>query len=876
MKIRRLALAAALLLAGCPRTPPAPPPRPAAPLPPVALPQVNVSGAILANGSRFVFAVPDAELPRVAALWLALLEGDDAATALPDGGLRLNRSSFLPGAFGVIKADNVLRELNGRPVRSLAGLRELLRAAPADLLTVVFDSRSARLRYEYRPASQRPPPPKPREDPLADAVRENALDRLRVLLDWGANPEPFRGIRPLYLAVLLGRVEAAGLLLESGAALRRDGDPSLLLVAVGRVKIDPALVRVLLRHGADPNDTDPADGRSALLMAAWAPPAAAVSALVEAGAKVDVPDRYGYTPLAICAGRRDTGNVRLLLEKGADPNLGNPLARAIRAGRGDPAAIRILLERGADPGRMEEGGPALIGAAQTGELEVLTLLLDKGVDPDTRTRNTTPMTALQTAAGSGKAEAVGLLRRRGAAVDGWALVQAAKQGHVELVKTLAPLLPARDLSTALAAAIEARKDAAAAALLGLGAKDLRGEPRGLDRALFSALTSAAIDKALADGADPRARDREGRTPLLVAIAGGRLEQARLLLQKGAPIDDADPYGQSALWMAADRGDAELVRLLLDRGADLRIFAWGMSILERIQDHGRPHVEYLLRAKGAPGLRRDGAPPVKAYASEAEARADQDLIEAVSRKDPARLQEALDRGADSNVRGRDFRPVLLAAVQSGNPELLIPLLQAGADVHAAGPEGERALHTALHCGPVIVRILLGAGADVDAAGADGATPLMKVFSSAAEPAAPDLIERCRNVNARSRFGQTALSSALASPECVAKLLQKGADPDTADNEGKTALMSAAEQGWTETLRLLLGRKARVDLLDRGENRWTALHYAAAAGRLETARLLVEGGAAVQQRSGRDERAADLARRRGHADLAAFLENPAPRR
>lgn len=71
---------------------------------------------------------------------------------------------------------------------------------------------------------------------------------------------------------------------------------------------------------------------------------------------------------------------------------------------------------------------------------------------------------------------------------------------------------------------------------------------------------------LRGGADLEARDRLGRTPLMVAVSGGSPSLARLLLEQGA-----NPDGRSSedlpLARALERQRPELIRLLLAHGAD---------------------------------------------------------------------------------------------------------------------------------------------------------------------------------------------------------------------------------------------------------------------------------------------------------------------
>ena len=97
-------------------------------------------------------------------------------------------------------------------------------------------------------------------------------------------------------------------------------------------------------------------------------------------------DGFTALHLAIFGGQEDA--MRLLLERGADPNVVStsdiakvpPLGTAAFV-RSVPLA-RLLLERGADPnGRGEGGFTALHSAAQNEDEELARLLLERGADP---------------------------------------------------------------------------------------------------------------------------------------------------------------------------------------------------------------------------------------------------------------------------------------------------------------------------------------------------------------------------------------------------------------------------------------------------------------------------------------------------------------
>jgi ankyrin repeat protein len=103
------------------------------------------------------------------------------------------------------------------------------------------------------------------------------------------------------------------------------------------------------------------------------------------------------------------------------------------------------------------------------------------------------------------------------------------------------------------------------------------------------------------GADPNARDEQGRTPLFSAVLGGAVGLVGLLLESGADPNARDQDGWTALHFAAQEHLPEMARLLMARGADVNARDQeGNSVLWRavFSAGGRPEMPQLLLANGA--------------------------------------------------------------------------------------------------------------------------------------------------------------------------------------------------------------------------------------------------------------------------------------
>lgn len=99
-------------------------------------------------------------------------------------------------------------------------------------------------------------------------------------------------------------------------------------------------------------------------------------------------------------------------------------------------------------------------------------------------------------------------------------------------------------------------------------------PKKFDAAASQALAQAAfvcdlikVRELLAAGADPDARDEDGRPPLVSAVLGGSIGLVGLLLEAGADVNARDPRGFAPLHFAAEEQLPEMTRLLVAKGAD---------------------------------------------------------------------------------------------------------------------------------------------------------------------------------------------------------------------------------------------------------------------------------------------------------------------
>ncbi len=427
--------------------------------------------------------------------------------------------------------------------------------------------------------------------PVQEAARADR-DALAVLL-----LKKECAVPDILVAALADRTDLVDRLAGAdGTSLRAktaSGRTALFLAAAGG---HAAAVRRLLARGAAGDSLK--DGRTPLHEAAARGHATVTRVLIDHKAEVDAPLRESLvTPLHLAAGHGHAEVVRLLLEKGPRVDRGDGVGRtallhAVEARRENIASL--LLKHGADP-RLpaKDGELPLHAAVSAGRVTLLPLLLRAGAELEARAMSTGE-TALHRAAREGRIHAARLLLDRGARVDArdadgnTPLHLAVSENHEGLTRLLLqrkadPEALNRFQAAPLHVAAWFGCARAAELLVAHGAKVERAMPlhqpavhRGGTplRLAIHQDHPALVRLLLAHRASPLARSHAGEawdTPLHAAVQDGRVEIARILLERGVPVDIKDCLQRTPLHHAveAPRHSEALVRLLLGRKANAR-------------------------------------------------------------------------------------------------------------------------------------------------------------------------------------------------------------------------------------------------------------------------------------------------------------------
>jgi ankyrin repeat protein len=417
---------------------------------------------------------------------------------------------------------------------------------------------------------------------FADASVEGRVRRASEIV----LADPDIAARSLLAASVLGDAAAVREHLAAhptAAAALDDGRgwPPLLYACYSRWhQIEPGraaglaeVVRLLLAAGApaDTNDGGRPRFRSALKGSVEVNNPEITEVLLDAGANPDLGQ-----PIAEAAGHRDLRCLRLLLSHGA--RVAGTWAVGAAVFHDNPGTATLLLGAlAADGGRAAT--EALPEAAATASFPVVAALLDAGADP--RARDDDGVSALRQAVRAGREETAARLRALGATEDG------------------------TDIDRFVGACLNG--DRRAAERLLAGHPGLAGRMTEQDQAVIcdaaASRPAETLTLMLDLGFSPHAR-RFGEQPLHTAAYSGNAPAVRLLLAAGAEVDARDAQFDATPLAFATVGSGEqagqpgdwtgTVRLLIDAGASLAdVWISGKPPSEEV-------AELLLRYGVTPG------------------------------------------------------------------------------------------------------------------------------------------------------------------------------------------------------------------------------------------------------------------------------------
>lgn len=222
-----------------------------------------------------------------------------------------------------------------------------------------------------------------------------------------------------------------------------------------------------------------------------------------------------------------------------------------------------------------------------------------------------------------------------------------------------------------------------------------------------------------------------------------------------------------------------------------------------------------------------------------------LKQAILARDVRAAEQILKAHPDQvNQRDDDGDTMLHIAVQTGDHQIVLALLQHGADIEARNADGETPVELSAGVGSAaVMRTLLAKGAKVH----DPRKLLRRAAWGGHVDIADILIKRGADLNVvvkdDNEERSTPLHAAVIAnrPDMVDFLISRGADVNATDSIGRTPLHLAAESIYTQIAGILLDHGAKVNAAAKSGD--IPMHRAAVFGRTKMVEVLAKRGASL---------------------------------
>ncbi|XP_051284387.1 ankyrin-3 isoform X12 [Dicentrarchus labrax] len=684
------------------------------------------------------------------------------------------------------------------------------------------------------------------------------------------------GLNALHLASKEGHVEVVAELLKLEAAVdaaTKKGNTALHIASLaGQTEV----VKELVTNGANVN-AQSQNGFTPLYMAAQENHLEVVRFLLEHNASQSMATEDGFTPLAVALQQGHDQVVSLLLENDTKGKVRLP-ALHIAARKDDTKAAALLLQNdhNADvESKMmvnrttESGFTPLHIAAHYGNINVATLLLNRGAAVDFMARN--DITPLHVASKRGNSNMVKLLLDRGSKIDAKTkdgltpLHCGARSGHEQVVEILldrgAPFLSkTKNGLSPLHMATQGDHLNCVQLLLqhDVPVDDVTND-------YLTALHVAAhcghykVAKLIMDKkANPNAKALNGFTPLHIACKKNRVKVMELLLKHGASIQAVTESGLTPIHVAAFMGHENIVHALTHHGASPNTTnVRGETALHMAARAGQADVVRYLLKNGAK--------------VETKSKDDQTALHISSRLGKVDIvQQLLQCGASANAATTSGYTPLHLAAREGHQDVATMLLENGASLSSSTKKGFSPLHVAAKYGKMeVASLLLQKRAAPDAAGKSGLTPLHVAAHYDNQRVALLLLDQGASPHAAAKNGYTPLHIAAKKNQMDigTTLLEYGADTNAVTRQGISPIHLAAQEGSVDLVSLLLTKNANVNVCNK--TGLTPLHLAAQEDKVNVAEVLLNHGADVNPQTKMGYTPLHVACHYGNAKMANFL-------
>ena len=546
-------------------------------------------------------------------------------------------------------------------------------------------------------------------------------------------------------------------------------DQTALHVAAERGNVQR--IHSLLQQGADLEARD-LDGYSPLMIAVSVEQPEAVNRLLEAGADVTTQNANGDTPLHIAARNSNPDLTARLLEADSNPRLRNA--------------------EGQTPLHCLTDGLSPIGTSSA-PIETIELLVHSEADINAQDKDGNTPLHLLARGRSPESNHIAL-----------AMLQQGASSRIQNIHKLTPYEVAdqpRERPHSFHA--EQVKES-------IVQYDLRTDSRSSARdigedSVTSYHRAKDYPRTSTEDVDHHTEEElyDRDADLHFCAAAGNHKRVDELLKEGANPNARDPNGRTSLHEAVDAGHYKTVDRLLKGGADPNVQDDRLreTPLHRAAYHeNEPISQRLLLSKADPNLRdASGETPLHAA-----------LRQPCMKREPiATLNSMIAHDAKLDMAAlQDRSTPLHIAAQTDKVNCAARLIQQNAQPNLEDKDGNTPLHHAVKHSPKMTETLLYNGADQHHQNHRGMTPLHHAALSNQPTAADHLIKRGADPNSHNSNRQTPLHLAAycGSHETVNKLIVNGANVHARDESGETPLHEAAVANCTKSIDHLLSAGA----------------------------------------------------------------------
>ncbi len=648
------------------------------------------------------------------------------------------------------------------------------------------------------------------------------------------------GATPLHEAIRYGRADIARALLASGAnvnALDSIGKTPFLLIIPKESQY--ALYTTLLQYKASISQKD-MYGDTVLHVAAMSDaPVEVLNLLVNSGALIDERNKQGVTPIELAIEYEHPQQVRYFATHGADiyaqdMNGSSPLSKALESSSSE--ILKTLVGKENILSKDSSGNTALhLAIKANSPIEYIKYLIDEGSDINARNKNGDSV--LLVAVQRNRKDAGDMLLEKGADIFA-TNTQNISPLRIALTKggqLFSWLINSKTLNTTdgtgntpLHYASEWQLNDAITALIQRGAKVTAQNANG-ETPLFSAVkgnnpeTIKILVKngLVTDSTDNHARDNLGNTPLHAAVKWNATKSAQTLISLGVDVNAQNLSGKTALSDACRSGKTEMALLLLKNKADINATdAMGRTV----------------------------------------------LMDAIAGMNEQMVSLLLSKGANPKIQEMYGRNSYHEAAATGNVNIITMIRKTGCNPLSKDANGESPFSLVTRSDIRIIKAVLGN--DTTLVDTDGNTPIhIAVEKNMGKNQLKQLLEAGYPASQRNGKGMTALNLAVEknSKTAALLLLEYGADPFLATNDGENALTSVFKTKNTEILDSIV--KYYRNKADRqGDG---ILHYAARTADSQTVRHLMAAKLDPEVKNITGETPADMAMRWGRKEIAELL-------